>query len=138
LQSQLKLVSLPGVFGHGKLDEGTKLLLEHLPKLSGSGLDFGCGCGVIALSLATQSTLKVSGLDVSAYAIESCRLNQQYNQINAQIYCYGGCLVDLSAFLPVIFECYGQTRLHRQKPRCCVPVLSTKVGLEEAGKFALD
>ncbi|WP_158589058.1 16S rRNA (guanine(1207)-N(2))-methyltransferase RsmC [Alginatibacterium sediminis] len=90
LQSQLELVSLPGVFGHGKLDEGTKLLLEHLPKLSGSVLDFGCGCGVIALSLATQSTLKVSGLDVSAYAIESCRLNQQYNQINAHFFASDG------------------------------------------------
>ncbi|WP_421021397.1 methyltransferase, partial [Klebsiella pneumoniae] len=44
----LQVVSLPGVFSHGRLDRGTALLLKHLDNLpSGHMLDFGCGAGVL-------------------------------------------------------------------------------------------
>ncbi len=47
-EGPLEVVSLPGVFSHGRLDRGTELLLEHLDKLpSGHLLDFGCGAGVL-------------------------------------------------------------------------------------------
>ena len=57
----LKVVSLPGVFSHGRLDRGTALLLEHLDKLpSGHLLDFGCGAGVLgaALAFGAQKVIK--------------------------------------------------------------------------------
>ena len=43
-----------GVFSHGRLDAGTKILLSDAPPPPGSGtfLDLGCGAGPIALSLA--------------------------------------------------------------------------------------
>ena len=42
-EGPLKVVTLPGVFSHGRLDRGSALLLEHLDKLpSGHVLDFGC------------------------------------------------------------------------------------------------
>ena len=45
-EGPLKVISLPGVFSHGRLDRGSALLLEHLDKLpSGHLLDFGCGAG---------------------------------------------------------------------------------------------
>ncbi len=47
-EGPLKVISLPGVFSHGRLDRGSALLLEHLDKLpSGHLLDFGCGAGVL-------------------------------------------------------------------------------------------
>ncbi|EPM93747.1 ribosomal RNA small subunit methyltransferase C, partial [Pseudomonas syringae pv. actinidiae ICMP 19070] len=40
----LTVISLPGVFSHGRLDRGSALLLENIDKLpSGNLLDFGCG-----------------------------------------------------------------------------------------------
>lgn len=42
-------VSYPGVFSHGRLDRGTRLLLDVLPSLDPGArvLDYGCGSGVI-------------------------------------------------------------------------------------------
>ena len=58
---ELKFVSLPGVFAHGRLDRGTELLLQVVADLknsqrpSGQVLDFGCGIGVIGLTVAVFS-----------------------------------------------------------------------------------
>ena len=41
-----------GVFSKGETDEGSALLLNSLPELSGRVLDLGCGSGVIGISLA--------------------------------------------------------------------------------------
>ncbi len=40
--------SLPGIYGWNKIDEGSKLLVESLPKLSGVGADFGSGYGYLS------------------------------------------------------------------------------------------
>ncbi|MEO2281807.1 methyltransferase [Pseudoalteromonas pernae] len=66
-----KVVSLPGVFNHGQLDDGTALLLDSLPAYPKAKtlLDFGCGAGIIASFCAKRNPkLKVTGLDVSALA----------------------------------------------------------------------
>ncbi|MDW5377951.1 class I SAM-dependent methyltransferase [Halomonas sp. HP20-15] len=82
----LTLASHPGVFGHGKLDDGTRLLLEHLPhELGRRGervLDVGCGDGVIAASLA-QRGATVTALDVSAFAVEATRRTLALNGLAA-------------------------------------------------------
>ena len=43
-----------GVFSHGRLDAGTRVLLRSVPAppATGVGLDLGCGAGPIALTLA--------------------------------------------------------------------------------------
>ncbi|MDE1082344.1 methyltransferase, partial [Klebsiella pneumoniae] len=47
--TQFNAISIPGVFNHGELDAGTKMLLENAPNVkSGQVLDFGCGAGLIA------------------------------------------------------------------------------------------
>jgi len=44
----LSAANLPGVFSAGKLDAGTRLLLDHLPDTRPDRvLDIACGCGVI-------------------------------------------------------------------------------------------
>ncbi len=51
----LKVASLPGVFSHGRLDEGTALLLHTMTHYcSGRVLDFGCGCGVVGAYVKHQ------------------------------------------------------------------------------------
>lgn len=83
----LQVVSLPGVFSHGRLDRGSALLLEHLDGLpTGRVLDFGCGAGIIGASLKRrypQSELML--LDVDAFALESSRLTLAANGLAAEV-----------------------------------------------------
>ena len=45
-----------GVFSHGRLDPGTKVLLSEAPELPRDGalLDLGCGAGAVALTMARR------------------------------------------------------------------------------------
>jgi len=83
----LQVISLPGVFSHGRLDVGSALLLEHLDDLpSGRVLDFGCGAGILGATLKRrypQSNLLL--LDVDAFAIESSRRTLAANGLEAEV-----------------------------------------------------
>lgn len=83
---ELKVYTLPGVFSHGNLDDGTKLLLEGLgDKPRGKVLDFGCGAGLIGAYLAKQNPqLKVTGVDVSSLAVESTKTTFKANGIDGK------------------------------------------------------
>jgi len=90
--AELRMVSLPGVFAHGRLDRGTGLLLETLEELTdsdhpqGSVLDFACGIGLIGMSLLLRDpSLKLTFLDNSALALESARLSLQANDMQANL-----------------------------------------------------
>lgn len=68
----------PGVFAHGRIDEGTTQLLAHLPVvLDGKRvLDFGCGIGIIAAAVGTRSaTATLTMLDADTVALEAAREN---------------------------------------------------------------
>ncbi|TDO97284.1 class I SAM-dependent methyltransferase [Marinomonas balearica] len=80
------LCSIPGVFGHGKLDKGTELLLDQLSKhrfMSGVNqariLDFGCGDGVISMWLHKHTGANVTSLDDSALALKATQLTFEAN-----------------------------------------------------------
>ncbi|MCU1718829.1 class I SAM-dependent methyltransferase [Pseudomonas sp. 5P_3.1_Bac2] len=83
----LTVMSLPGVFSHGRLDVGSALLLQHLDNLpSGHLLDFGCGAGVLGAVLKRRYPhCQVSMLDVDAFAIASSRLTLAANGLEAQV-----------------------------------------------------
>lgn len=83
----LRVISLPGVFSHGRLDSGTALLLQHLDDLPGGHLlDFGCGAGVLGAVLKRRyPDSQVSLLDVDAFAVASSRLTLQANQLQAEV-----------------------------------------------------
>ncbi len=90
---EIELVSLPGVFSHGRLDEGTALLLEHLPKVRpavgriGKALDMGCGCGIIGMSLLKQQPeLDLTACDVSVMAVEATQLGFAHNKLEGKVY----------------------------------------------------
>ncbi|MNE11541.1 Ribosomal RNA small subunit methyltransferase C [compost metagenome] len=91
-EGPLEIVSLPGVFSHGRLDRGTALLLEHLEQLpAGHVLDFGCGAGVLGAAIKRrypQSRLTL--LDVDAFAAASSRLTLAANGLEAEVICGDG------------------------------------------------
>ena len=74
----VSLVSYPGMFARGGLDEASEALIEVLPALPAGAalLDFGCGTGVLALAaLQRQPRLQVQLLDADALAVEAAREN---------------------------------------------------------------
>ena len=83
----LQVVSLPGVFSHGRLDRGTALLLQHLDRLPvGRVLDFGCGAGVLgAVVKRRYPDSEVVLLDVDAFAVEASRMTLAANGLAGQV-----------------------------------------------------
>lgn len=83
----LQVISLPGVFSHGRLDRGTALLLKHLEQLpAGHLLDFGCGAGVLGAALKRRyPDSQISMLDVDAFAVASSRLTLAANGLVAEV-----------------------------------------------------
>lgn len=83
----LTVVSLPGVFAHGRLDRGTQLLLEHLDALpQGHLLDFGCGAGIVGSWLKRRyPDSHVTLLDVDAFALQASQLTLQANGLEADV-----------------------------------------------------
>lgn len=83
----LSLVSLPGVFSHSELDDGTRLLLEninHVP--AGRLLDFACGAGVIGCFLAKkQPDIELVMSDVSALALHCAQVSAKLNNVSADV-----------------------------------------------------
>ena len=83
---QLTLTTDRGVFGHGTVDSGTKLLLIRagaLPADGGDLLDLGCGTGAIALTMARRApSSRVWAIDINSRARELCRANAQRNEID--------------------------------------------------------
>ncbi|QIZ75516.1 methyltransferase [Ferrimonas lipolytica] len=84
----LSLASLPGVFGHGSLDQGTALLLKNLPLLpQGRVLDFGCGDGIIGTFLAKRNPkIDLHMVDINAMAIEAAKVSLQDHQLMGDVY----------------------------------------------------
>ena len=81
----LTLASHPGVFGHGKFDEGTGLLIEQLETAlpRGQVLDMGCGDGILAAWMAQQGR-DVTAVDVSAFAVEATRRSLAANGLQGE------------------------------------------------------
>jgi 16S rRNA (guanine1207-N2)-methyltransferase len=74
----LALATDAGVFSPGRLDPGTRLLLEAAPPPPPDGdlLDLGTGYGPLALALATRSPgARIWAVDVNKRALELCTGN---------------------------------------------------------------
>ncbi|MBD3370634.1 methyltransferase [Candidatus Fermentibacteria bacterium] len=82
-EREVEVVSLPGVFSHGRLDPGTGLLLETLrTHRFRRALDWGCGSGVVGAYLGIGcSGGSVESMDSSVAAVLSARLTMQANNL---------------------------------------------------------
>jgi 16S rRNA (guanine1207-N2)-methyltransferase len=76
----LALATDAGVFSPGRLDPGTRVLLDTAPPPPPEGnlLDLGCGYGPLALVLAARSPgAQVWAVDVNTRALELCARNAE-------------------------------------------------------------
>jgi 16S rRNA (guanine1207-N2)-methyltransferase len=89
----IKVFSLPGVFGHKQFDPGTQLLLQQfeprsdkLLNMKGQILDFACGTGIIGTYIAKMNEkAKVSMSDVSALAVYCATKTLELNEVEAKV-----------------------------------------------------
>lgn len=75
-----------GVFSHGRLDAGTKILLSEAPDLPAEGtfLDLGCGTGPIAVTMALRRPhALVWAVDVNERARELTRDNARRLRVDS-------------------------------------------------------
>lgn len=78
--------AFPGVFGGDRLDNGTRLLLAHLPTPGPDArvVDLGCGCGVLGMSMVLREPrLEMILTDESHLSIASAKLTFQQNGLRA-------------------------------------------------------
>ena len=80
---KLTFFSLPGIFSHDRLDEGTGLLLETIDFPSSSRiLDVGCGYGIIGLNAAAQEpSSEIDLVDSNRLAIAASQKNRSVNKL---------------------------------------------------------
>ncbi len=92
--------SLPGVFNHGQLDQGTALLLENLEHVQqGKVLDFACGAGIIGAALKLRNPqIQLFATDISALAVASTQATFALNQISAEVLAADGLVPTLPSF----------------------------------------
>jgi 16S rRNA (guanine1207-N2)-methyltransferase len=73
-------VSCPGLFGWDKIDDGSKILAQHLPQsISGRIADFGCGFGYLSVKLLNNiaGNTDLFCIDADFRALTACRANLQ-------------------------------------------------------------
>ncbi|MCV6626175.1 MAG: methyltransferase [Cellvibrionaceae bacterium] len=78
----LHLVSHAGVFAQGKLDIGSRFMLEHLPSRGDyqNIIDLGCGNGLLGIRAAQlYPNANISFYDESYRALDSARINCEHN-----------------------------------------------------------
>jgi len=100
----LEFATSAAVFNRSGLDQGSRILLEHLLIPSGAQVcDLGCGWGAIGCFLAARDqTAFISMCDINARAVALARFNATRNQLkNTTAWCGDG----LSAVRDESFEC---------------------------------
>lgn len=82
-----KIKTLPSVFGHKKIDTGSKLLISTFTnKMKGNILDLGTGSGIISILLANISNkINLTLTDINLIALLLCKINLFHHKINGNI-----------------------------------------------------
>lgn len=75
-----------GVFSKGELDQGSRLLIDALPELSGDVLDLGCGWGPIGTAVGKANpAARIVMADVNHRAMALAQKNAAANGVTAQV-----------------------------------------------------
>lgn len=82
----LTVATNPGVFADGRVDDGTAMLIDALPRrVNGRVLDVGTGCGVLAALCARRGAREVVATDVDAWAIRAARQTVAANGLEVDV-----------------------------------------------------
>jgi 16S rRNA (guanine1207-N2)-methyltransferase len=72
----LGLWTQPGIFSWDRVDEGSGLLIEALPPLSGHGVDLGCGLGLLTRAVLENADVSaVEAVELDTRALAAARRN---------------------------------------------------------------
>lgn len=86
LNNGLEFNTGSGVFSKGKVDKGTKLLIESVYIKGNSILDIGCGYGVIGISIAKAfPKKKVLMTDINTRALYLTKKNIKLNNVGCEV-----------------------------------------------------
>ena len=82
LDMNLTFTTDAGVFSKGEIDDGTRILLEALPEISGRVLDLGCGWGAVGVTLGKKyPSARLVMADVNERALALSKKNLKDNQV---------------------------------------------------------
>jgi len=73
-----------GLFSPTALDFASLLLINQMPSVSGTFLDFGCGYGLIGIAMARANDISLTMSDVNRIALTYAQKNAARNHIQAQ------------------------------------------------------
>lgn len=80
---ELEIWSQPGVFSWDRIDPGSQLLIEHLPRLDGRGADLGCGIGILARAvLANCQCEHLYLIDIDQRAVSLAQGNNPGDKVS--------------------------------------------------------
>lgn len=84
---RFSFISDIGVFSKDKVDFGTSLLLEHFEpyKAAASGVDVGCGYGIVGIVLSKIHHMRMTLVDVNDRALLLAEENAERNQVSVQV-----------------------------------------------------
>jgi len=76
------LWSQPGLFSWDRVDIGSQLLLQHLPELSGMGMDLCCGYGLLSVQMMKRNVgiIHLDMVEADASALQCAEKNLTYWQ----------------------------------------------------------
>ena len=101
-QRTLTLETHPGIFSWERLDQGTALLLEHLPNVDERVVwDVGCGYGALGLTAALAGADQVWMTDINRLALTYAKKNASLNDLNEKVRIFPA--DGLKAFSPLPF-----------------------------------
>ena len=86
-QISLQIETRPGTFAHGRIDRGTRALIEWIePRDACRILDLGAGCGAIGLAAAVAiPDSHVVMVDSNVRAVECAERNAKRNGVSARV-----------------------------------------------------
>lgn len=152
---RLRLTTDRGVFSRGKIDAGTRLLIEaiELPTQA-AVLDLGCGYGPVGLALAVSDpSVRVWAVDVNGRAVELARLNAGKNGVSDRFFAlnadgrepFGAGPFDVIALNPpiragkeVVRGLYRAAGSQLQPDGALYTVLRKRQGAESTERFLRD
>jgi 16S RNA G1207 methylase RsmC len=135
-----------GVFSAGELDGNTALMLRHIPRLSGSLLDMGCGWGCIGILLGGEYGLSVTQVDVNPRAVQLTEENAKLNGVQTLAFvsdCYSAVEEKFDTIVinppihagkDIMYKMYEGAPEHLNPGGALYTVLLKKHGAESAAK----
>lgn len=144
--NELTFITDSGVFSKDHVDEGTDILINNLPSVSGKVLDLGCGYGCVGITLKkAYPNITLTMADVNERALKLVTGNCELNSIIDFDLIESDCFDDIKdefnyiivnppirAGKEVIFKMYEEAYEHLSNAGMLIFVMNKKHGLNSS------